>query len=287
MVTAAVTLVVGVSAGVALGRSDAAAPPSGDWLAFGRTPDQNRYSPLTQITPANVDQLGRVYTVDFRQRDPDVRNGQQSYPLAIGGTLYVTTNDANVFAIDGPTGRTIWQRKPLNSAVFKNFGVAANRGLAYCGGRLFILQLDMKLVAMSPRDRRGPGRGGTEPGRAERDRQLRLLADERPDVRQQHARLRRRRLGARQPRLRDGVHAEPQAGVAVAVLDDPARPHGVAPVAARRRRPGVDACHDRQRPPTRSSSAPAAPLPSTTRPSAPGRTRAPARSSPSTCVTAT
>ncbi len=151
MAMAAVTLLVGVSAGVALGRSDAVAPPSGDWLAFGRTPDQNRYSPLTQITRANVDQLGRVYTVDFRQRDPDVRNGQQSYPLAIGGTLYVTTNDANVFAIDGPTGRTIWQRKPLNSAVFKNFGVAANRGLAYCGGRLFILQLDMKLVAMSPK----------------------------------------------------------------------------------------------------------------------------------------
>ena len=80
-----------------------------------------------------------------------MRNGQQSYPLAIGGTLFVTTNDANVFAIDGPTGRTIWQRKPPNSAVFKNFGIAANRGLAYCGGRLFILQLDMKLVAMSPR----------------------------------------------------------------------------------------------------------------------------------------
>ncbi len=152
MVMAAVTLVLGVSAGVALGRSDAVAPLSGDWPAFGRTPDQNRYSPLTQITPANVDQLGRVYTVDFRQRDPDVRNGQQSYPLAIGGTLYVTTNDANVFAIDGPTGRTIWQRKPLNSAVFKNFGVAANRGLAYCGGRLFILQLDMKLVAINPRN---------------------------------------------------------------------------------------------------------------------------------------
>ena len=151
VVMAAATVVLGVSAGVALGRSDAVAPPSGDWLAFGRTPDQNRYSPLTQITPANVDQLGRVYTVDFRRQDPDTRNGQQSYPLAIGGTLYVTTNDANVFAIDGPTGRIIWQRKPLNSAVFKNFGIAANRGLAYCGGRLFILQLDMKLVAMSPR----------------------------------------------------------------------------------------------------------------------------------------
>ena len=31
-----------------------------------------------------------------------------------------------------------------------NFGVAANRGLAYCGGKLFILQLDMKVVALRP-----------------------------------------------------------------------------------------------------------------------------------------
>jgi alcohol dehydrogenase (cytochrome c) len=152
LAVAACTVLLGVFTGAALGRSDAAAAPPGDWLAWGRTADQNRYSPLTQITPANVDQLGRVYTVDFRQRDPDVRIGQQSYPLAIGGTLFVTTNDANVFAIDGPTGRTIWQRKPLNSAVFKNFGVAANRGLGFCGGRLFILQLDMKLVSIDPRN---------------------------------------------------------------------------------------------------------------------------------------
>ena len=94
-------------------------------------------------------QLGRVYTKDFLTIDPDTRRGQQSYPLAIGGTLYVTTNDANVFAIDGATGKILWQHKPKNSAVFKNFGVAANRGLAYCGGKLFILQLDMKVVAFA------------------------------------------------------------------------------------------------------------------------------------------
>jgi alcohol dehydrogenase (cytochrome c) len=124
----------------------------GDWPAFGRTVDNNRYSPLTEITPQNVAQLGRAYTKDFLVIDPDTIRGQQSYPLAIGGTLYVTTNDANVFAIDGATGKILWQHKPQNSAVFKNFGVRANRGLAYCGGKLFILQLDMKLVAINPSD---------------------------------------------------------------------------------------------------------------------------------------
>ena len=152
VVALAATVVLAAFAGVALGRPAATVQPVGDWLSFGRTPDNARFSPLTQITPANVDQLGRVYTVDFLRLDPDTRRGQQSYPLAIGGTLYVTTNDANVFAIDGATGKILWQRKPPNSALFKNFGVVANRGLSYCGGKLFILQLDMKLVSIDPKD---------------------------------------------------------------------------------------------------------------------------------------
>ena len=231
---------------------------TGDWPAFGRTVDNNRYSPLTEITPANVDQLGRVYTMDFLAIDPDTRRGQQSYPLAIGGTLYVTTNDANVFAIDGATGKILWQHKPTNSAVFKNFGVAANRGLAYCGGKLFILQLDMKVVALRPSDGEVVGRARDQAGRAERDRRLRLLGDERADLRERQADLRRRRLGARPARLRDGVHDRPEARLADAVLDDPARSAVVAPRLAdrrRRRRSGRRSRSTRRR--TRSSSAPA------------------------------
>src|SRR5665213_1826733 len=75
-----------------------AASPSSDWLGFGRTPDQNRHSPLTAITPANVSTLQRLYTVDFRGIDSSIKNGEQSYPLEIGGVLYLTTNDDNVWA---------------------------------------------------------------------------------------------------------------------------------------------------------------------------------------------
>jgi PQQ-dependent dehydrogenase (methanol/ethanol family) len=145
----AVLTAVGVSF-AAGSRSSAIAP--GDWLAFGRTPENSRLSPLKEITPANVDQLKRVYALDFQKIDPDVRRGQQSYPLAIGGKLYVTTNDDNVFALDGATGKVLWQYKPPNSALFKNFGIIANRGLAYCDNRLFITQLDMKIVALDPDD---------------------------------------------------------------------------------------------------------------------------------------
>ncbi len=129
-----------------------AADATGDWTGFGRTPDNLRHSPLTQIDRANVDRMGRVFTVDLRRVDPDVRRGQQSYPLAIDGTLYVTTNNNFVFALDGVTGKVKWEYKPRNSGLFVNFGVAANRGLAYCGGKLFMTTLDMQLVALRPSD---------------------------------------------------------------------------------------------------------------------------------------
>ena len=149
---AATVLAFSVCGLIAAGGVRGQAVPDGDWLAFGRSSDNMRHSPLTQITPANVASLERVYTIDFQRVDPDVRRGQQSYPLAIGGRLFVTTNDANVFALDGATGKILWQHKPPNSAVFKNFGIVANRGLAYCGGKLFIAQLDMKIVALRPSD---------------------------------------------------------------------------------------------------------------------------------------
>ena len=69
---------------------------AGSASAIRRT--RTRHSPLTQITHENVDQLGRLFTVDFRQIDPSIRRGQQSYPVESNGTLYVTTNDDNVFA---------------------------------------------------------------------------------------------------------------------------------------------------------------------------------------------
>ena len=127
----------------------AAPSASGNWLSWGRSLDQNRHSPLRQITKANIDRLGRVFNVDFRAIDVGILRGQQAYPLIVNGRIYVTTADNNVFALDGTTGRVIWRYKPANTALFANFGIRANRGVAYCGGRLFLATLDMHLVALN------------------------------------------------------------------------------------------------------------------------------------------
>jgi len=146
-------LILALLAGAALTTAAAGTSASGGnigWSGFGNTPDENRHSPLTSITKSNVDQLGRVVTVDFHAIDAGVRRGEQSYPVVVGGTMYVTTNDDNVWALDPTTGKVKWRYQPDNGGVYKNFGIVANRGVALCDGKLFVLTLDMTIVSLDP-----------------------------------------------------------------------------------------------------------------------------------------
>src|SRR4051794_25381486 len=141
--------VVGVLFAVAgaSARQDAATA-NVNWPSWGNTLDQNRYSPLTEITPSNVDQLGRAYIFDLNRIIPGVKKGMQAYPIIVGGKMYVTTGDGRVFAFNAATGDMLWQWAPDNIASFLNFGIVANRGVAVCDGRVFMLTLDMTIVSL-------------------------------------------------------------------------------------------------------------------------------------------
>ena len=147
MLLAAVLVACTLPLGSAAARTTATLANVG-WGSFGNTPDENRHSPLTQIDAANVAQLGRLYTVDFRKIDPTVRLGEQSYPIEENGVLYLTTNDDNVWALNAVTGAVKWRWTPNDVAVFKNFGIVANRGVAVCDGHVFVLTLDMTIVQL-------------------------------------------------------------------------------------------------------------------------------------------
>jgi alcohol dehydrogenase (cytochrome c) len=143
---------VAVAAGMLLASAQARISASADvgWGGFGNTPDELRHSQLTQITTGNVAQVGRLYTVDFHAIDATVRRGEQSFPVESNGTLYVTTNDDNVWALDALTGKVKWRYTPDDVAVFRNFGIVANRGVALCDGHVFVLTLDMTIVSLNP-----------------------------------------------------------------------------------------------------------------------------------------
>jgi PQQ-dependent dehydrogenase (methanol/ethanol family) len=148
----ALVAVVGLGLLLLLPSSGSGAGGDAGWLSFGNTPDQNRYSPLTQIGPSNISDLGRAYTVDFQAVDPSVRRGEQSFPIVTDGKLFMTTNDDNVWALDPTTGKILWRWRPDNVAVFKNFGIVANRGVAVCDGRVFVLTLDMTIAELKESD---------------------------------------------------------------------------------------------------------------------------------------
>jgi alcohol dehydrogenase (cytochrome c) len=148
LAAAGVLAAAGMLLASAQARTDASANVG--WGGFGNTPDELRHSPLTQITASNISQLGRVYDLDFHQIDASVRRGEQSYPVESNGTLYVTTNDDNVWAVDAVTGHVEWRYTPDDVAVFRNFGIVANRGVALCDGHVFELTLDMTIVSLNP-----------------------------------------------------------------------------------------------------------------------------------------
>ena len=73
-----------------------------DWPHYGGGPEQTRYSPLTQITPANVGSLKVAWTYDTG--DAFKGSEMQCQPVVAHGVLYATSPKLRVFALDAATG---------------------------------------------------------------------------------------------------------------------------------------------------------------------------------------
>ena len=71
-----------------------------EWLTYGLTPGETRYSPLKQIDTSNVSRLGLAWSYDV---GPGGGN-QEGTPLFWNGSLYGITNWSVVFAVDARTG---------------------------------------------------------------------------------------------------------------------------------------------------------------------------------------
>ncbi|HTL02792.1 MAG TPA: PQQ-dependent dehydrogenase, methanol/ethanol family [Vicinamibacterales bacterium] len=115
----------------------------GRWLTYGGDYGSQRYSPLTQITPANVNRLVPQWTFQT-----GTTGAFQTTPLLIDGVLYVTGFNNNAWAVDARSGRQIWRyRRDIPSDLHNCCG-AVNRGFAVLGDRLFMTTIDAHLVAL-------------------------------------------------------------------------------------------------------------------------------------------
>jgi alcohol dehydrogenase (cytochrome c) len=120
-------------------------PEPENWLMNRRTYDGWGYSPLAQITTANVARLRPVWVFSSSDLRP-----HESPPLVNNGVLFVTSPANQVIAIDVKTGNLLWRFKALrpSGSVVPN---DTNRGVALYGDKVYLALAEAVLVALDAR----------------------------------------------------------------------------------------------------------------------------------------
>ncbi len=99
-------------------------------------PDNIRYSPLRQVTPANVARLEPAWRYDSHD---EFRNSEmQANPVVGDGVLYATTPRLRVVALDAATGRELWSFNPTPDQAQPRR--VRNRGVTLSRDRVFVTQ---------------------------------------------------------------------------------------------------------------------------------------------------
>lgn len=119
-------------------------PEDGEWLMWRRTYDGWAYSPLDQITPANVKQLQPVWVMST-----GMNNGQEAPPIVNGGVMFVSTSYNQVIAIDAKAGHVLWRYRSQTPSNAR--GKPVSRGIALYGDKLFFALGEAALVALDAR----------------------------------------------------------------------------------------------------------------------------------------
>ncbi len=134
------------------------------WSYYGGNPGGTRYSPAAQITPTNVSRLKVAWI--FRTGDHgagfpgDEWKSHMTFeatPILYDGTLYFTTSETNVVAVNAATGTQRWRYDANVKKLW--YSDAASRGVtlwvdeqssanAACHARIFAPTLDSRLLAL-------------------------------------------------------------------------------------------------------------------------------------------
>ena len=118
-------------------------PDGSRWLTFGGDYANQRHSPLTQITPQNVDRLVPQWTFQTNSLERF-----ETTPLLRDNVLYVTGPANTAWAIDARSGRTFWEyRRELPDNLTACCGLV-NRGFAMLGDKLYMTTLDAHVLAL-------------------------------------------------------------------------------------------------------------------------------------------
>ena len=123
-----------------------------NWLAFGRTYSEQRFSPLTQINQSNVGGLELEWYVDL----PNSRS-LVSTPLVVDGIMYFISSMNIVRAVDATSGEELWRYDPQVAQYASRrmrAGWDNSRGIGIWEDKVFVATWDGRLIGIDRNDGR-------------------------------------------------------------------------------------------------------------------------------------
>jgi quinoprotein glucose dehydrogenase len=120
---------IGVTIGLVLSVG-VAAQNTKDWLTVGNDPGGMKFSPLTQITPANVTKLTKAWTYDTGVP----ASGYTVTPIVVNNVMYLPVQGTTIVALKADTGTELWK---FDLKAIPGIGPnpsAGGRGISYWPG---------------------------------------------------------------------------------------------------------------------------------------------------------
>ena len=117
-------------------------PEDGNWLMFRRSYDGFGYSPLSEVTPANVNRLSLVWSSSTGQSE-----GHQAPPIVNNGVMFVATPGNQLLAFEAKSGTPLWRyKRPIPEDMIQNH--PTSRGVGLWGDLVFFAATEATLVAL-------------------------------------------------------------------------------------------------------------------------------------------
>src|SRR5256886_3927294 len=117
-----------------------------NWLTYSGSTLSQRYTLLSQITPANVKNLELQWIYQARSLQKF-----EATALVVDGIMYTVQAPNDVVALDAATGRIFWTYSYHPGRARPCCG-RVNRGLAILGDTLFMGTIDAHLIAIDAKD---------------------------------------------------------------------------------------------------------------------------------------
>ena len=114
-------------------------------LSWGLGTQGQRYSPLKQVTTANVARLAPAWAFSF---GGEKQRGQEAQPLIHAGKMFVTASYSRIFALDAATGKKLWKYEHRLPEGIMPCCDVVNRGAALFDNLVIFATLDAQLVAL-------------------------------------------------------------------------------------------------------------------------------------------